>query len=127
MYIQKLRPRGLELQQGELGDLVEQEMAATSAAVESAAARIEVRVCVLLWSSDVYLYLLCVCENNSIEFKESLFVSFVDPNRKCSTSLEQLIQESRWRSMRGKMHMTKGRQSPDTQTLSVIFICSPQL
>ncbi|CAG06219.1 unnamed protein product, partial [Tetraodon nigroviridis] len=36
-----LRPRGLELQQGELGDLVEQEMAATSAAVESAAARIE--------------------------------------------------------------------------------------
>ncbi|XP_064208462.1 huntingtin-interacting protein 1-like isoform X1 [Anguilla rostrata] len=38
---EKLRPRGLELQQGELGDLVEQEMAATSAAVESASARIE--------------------------------------------------------------------------------------
>ncbi|XP_024132762.1 huntingtin-interacting protein 1 isoform X1 [Oryzias melastigma] len=38
---EKLRPRGLELQQGELGDLVEQEMAATSTAVESAAARIE--------------------------------------------------------------------------------------
>ncbi|XP_061684480.1 huntingtin-interacting protein 1 isoform X2 [Syngnathoides biaculeatus] len=38
---EKLRPRGLELQQGELGDLVEREMAATSAAVESAAARIE--------------------------------------------------------------------------------------
>ncbi|XP_039986280.1 huntingtin-interacting protein 1 isoform X2 [Xiphias gladius] len=38
---ENLRPRGLELQQGELGDLVEQEMAATSAAVESAAARIE--------------------------------------------------------------------------------------
>ncbi|XP_051933854.1 huntingtin-interacting protein 1 isoform X1 [Hippocampus zosterae] len=38
---EKLRPRRLELQQGELGDLVEQEMAATSAAVESAAARIE--------------------------------------------------------------------------------------
>lgn len=43
---QKLRPQGLELQQGELGDLVEQEMAATSAAVESAAARIEVHKCV---------------------------------------------------------------------------------
>uniref|UniRef100_A0A665TEC2 Huntingtin-interacting protein 1-related protein n=1 Tax=Echeneis naucrates TaxID=173247 RepID=A0A665TEC2_ECHNA len=40
-WSQKLRPKGLELQQGELGDLVEQEMAATSAAVESAAARIE--------------------------------------------------------------------------------------
>uniref|UniRef100_A0AAX7TTN5 Huntingtin-interacting protein 1-related protein n=1 Tax=Astatotilapia calliptera TaxID=8154 RepID=A0AAX7TTN5_ASTCA len=39
--LEKLRPQGLELQQGELGDLVEQEMAATSAAVESAAARIE--------------------------------------------------------------------------------------
>ncbi|XP_053278308.1 huntingtin-interacting protein 1 [Pleuronectes platessa] len=38
---EKLRPRGLELQQGELGDLVELEMASTSAAVESAAARIE--------------------------------------------------------------------------------------
>ncbi|XP_057207201.1 huntingtin-interacting protein 1 isoform X2 [Triplophysa rosa] len=38
---EKLRPRGLNLQQGELGDLVEQEMASTSAAVESAAARIE--------------------------------------------------------------------------------------
>lgn len=43
VVVQKLRPRGLELQQGELGDLVEQEMAATSSAVESAAARIEVR------------------------------------------------------------------------------------
>uniref|UniRef100_A0A8C5BWM5 I/LWEQ domain-containing protein n=1 Tax=Gadus morhua TaxID=8049 RepID=A0A8C5BWM5_GADMO len=41
VHIFKLRPRGLELQQGELGDLVEQEMAATSAAVESAASRIE--------------------------------------------------------------------------------------
>uniref|UniRef100_A0A8C9U6T7 Huntingtin interacting protein 1 n=1 Tax=Scleropages formosus TaxID=113540 RepID=A0A8C9U6T7_SCLFO len=41
LIAQELRPRGLELQQGELGDLVEQEMAATSAAVESAAARIE--------------------------------------------------------------------------------------
>ncbi|KAJ8414507.1 hypothetical protein AAFF_G00037090 [Aldrovandia affinis] len=38
---EKLRPRGLELQQGELGDLVEQEMASTSVAVECAAARIE--------------------------------------------------------------------------------------
>nr|XP_015223174.1 PREDICTED: huntingtin-interacting protein 1 isoform X1 [Lepisosteus oculatus] len=38
---ESLRPRGLELQQGELGDLVEQEMAATSIAVETAAARIE--------------------------------------------------------------------------------------
>lgn len=49
LLLQKLRPRGLELQQGELGDLVEQEMAATSAAVESAATRIEVNISVYLW------------------------------------------------------------------------------
>ncbi|MFT7803790.1 huntingtin-interacting protein 1-like isoform X3, partial [Arapaima gigas] len=38
---EKLHPSVLELQQGELGDLVEQEMAATSVAVETAATRIE--------------------------------------------------------------------------------------
>ncbi|XP_012691689.2 huntingtin-interacting protein 1 isoform X2 [Clupea harengus] len=38
---EKLRPRGLELKQGELGEMVEQEMASASEAVESAAARIE--------------------------------------------------------------------------------------
>lgn len=48
LLLQKLRPRGLELQQGELGDLVEQEMAATSTAVESAATRIEVNTSVFI-------------------------------------------------------------------------------
>ncbi|XP_041096898.1 huntingtin-interacting protein 1 isoform X2 [Polyodon spathula] len=38
---EELRPKGLDIDQGELGDLVEQELAATSAAVESAAARVE--------------------------------------------------------------------------------------
>uniref|UniRef100_A0A7N8WX91 Huntingtin interacting protein 1 n=1 Tax=Mastacembelus armatus TaxID=205130 RepID=A0A7N8WX91_9TELE len=56
----KLRPRGLELQQGELGDLVEQEMAATSAAVESAAARIEVRNCVCVCLAVVISRQMCV-------------------------------------------------------------------
>jgi len=70
---QKLRPRGLELQQGELGDLVEQEMAATSIAVETAAARIEVCVCVFSLS-------------NTNNFKVFIFWS----NRKCSTTLESL-------------------------------------
>ncbi|KAG2459254.1 HIP1R protein, partial [Polypterus senegalus] len=36
-----LRPKGLDLKQGELGDLVEEEMTATFSAVESAAKRIE--------------------------------------------------------------------------------------
>lgn len=39
---QELRPRGLDVEQEELGDLVDKEMAATSAAIETAAARIEV-------------------------------------------------------------------------------------
>uniref|UniRef100_G1MSD2 Huntingtin-interacting protein 1-related protein n=1 Tax=Meleagris gallopavo TaxID=9103 RepID=G1MSD2_MELGA len=38
---EELRPRGLDVKQEELGDLVDKEMAATSAAIETAAARIE--------------------------------------------------------------------------------------
>ncbi|KAM9177210.1 huntingtin-interacting protein 1 isoform 5-T5 [Mergus octosetaceus] len=38
---EELRPRGLDVEQEELGDLVDKEMAATSAAIETAAARIE--------------------------------------------------------------------------------------
>lgn len=43
---QELRPRGLDIKQEELGDLVDKEMAATAAAIETASARIEVRVTV---------------------------------------------------------------------------------
>uniref|UniRef100_A0A5F8H302 Huntingtin-interacting protein 1-related protein n=1 Tax=Monodelphis domestica TaxID=13616 RepID=A0A5F8H302_MONDO len=38
---EELRPRGLDIQQEELGDLVDKEMAATSAAIETATTRIE--------------------------------------------------------------------------------------
>ncbi|XP_074120210.1 huntingtin-interacting protein 1 isoform X2 [Sminthopsis crassicaudata] len=38
---EELRPRGLDIKQEELGDLVDKEMAATSAAIEAATARIE--------------------------------------------------------------------------------------
>ncbi|XP_065587741.1 huntingtin-interacting protein 1 [Cyrtonyx montezumae] len=38
---EELRPRGLDVEQEELGDLVDKEMAATSAAIETATARIE--------------------------------------------------------------------------------------
>lgn len=43
MFLQELRPKGLDVQQEELGDLVDKEMAATAAAIEAAATRIEVR------------------------------------------------------------------------------------
>lgn len=42
---QELLPRGLDIKQEELGDLVDKEMAATSAAIETATARIEVWKC----------------------------------------------------------------------------------
>ncbi|XP_077167910.1 huntingtin-interacting protein 1 isoform X2 [Paroedura picta] len=38
---EELRPKGLDVRQDELGDLVDKEMAATAAAIETAAARIE--------------------------------------------------------------------------------------
>uniref|UniRef100_A0A8C5TNN4 Huntingtin-interacting protein 1-related protein n=1 Tax=Malurus cyaneus samueli TaxID=2593467 RepID=A0A8C5TNN4_9PASS len=38
---EELRPRGLDIKQEELGDLVDKEMAATAAAIETASARIE--------------------------------------------------------------------------------------
>ncbi|XP_048374832.1 huntingtin-interacting protein 1 [Sphaerodactylus townsendi] len=38
---EELRPKGLDVKQDELGDLVDKEMAATAAAIETAAARIE--------------------------------------------------------------------------------------
>lgn len=45
MCSQELLPRGLDIKQEELGDLVDKEMAATSAAIETATARIEVWKC----------------------------------------------------------------------------------
>lgn len=41
-YIQELRPKGMDVRQDELGDLVDKEMAATSAAIEEAVRRIDV-------------------------------------------------------------------------------------
>lgn len=40
--IQELRPKGMDIRQEELGDLVDKEMAATSAAIEEAVRRIDV-------------------------------------------------------------------------------------
>lgn len=41
-YIQELRPKGMDVRQDELGDLVDKEMAATSAAIDEAVRRIDV-------------------------------------------------------------------------------------
>lgn len=42
MSSQELRPKGADIRQEELGDLVDKEMAATSAAIEEAVRRIDV-------------------------------------------------------------------------------------
>lgn len=52
MSSQELLPRGLDIKQEELGDLVDKEMAATSAAIEAATARIEVWECLQTSYSD---------------------------------------------------------------------------
>lgn len=41
-HVQELRPKGMDIRQEELGDLVDKEMAATSAAIEEAVRRIDV-------------------------------------------------------------------------------------
>lgn len=52
-FAQELRPKGMDVRQEELGDLVEKEMAATSAAIEEAVRRIDVSV-------EINLYKNCI-------------------------------------------------------------------
>lgn len=96
-----MRPRGLELQQGELGDLVEQEMSATSAAVESAAARIEVISQCFFYHKD-----RCLIKHEALQSTCLMFFPFALCNRKCSISPGQLTQESKWKSMKGQTDQT---------------------
>uniref|UniRef100_A0A8C8EVM8 Huntingtin-interacting protein 1-related protein n=1 Tax=Oncorhynchus tshawytscha TaxID=74940 RepID=A0A8C8EVM8_ONCTS len=101
---QKLRPRGLELQQGELGDLVEQEMAATSAAVESAAARIEIKMwsCRTNVSSIAPHRILASCTDLMQAIKELVLSSkdlqrdIVDSGRGAASMKEFYVKNSRW-------------------------------
>uniref|UniRef100_A0A8C7TRS4 Huntingtin-interacting protein 1-related protein n=1 Tax=Oncorhynchus mykiss TaxID=8022 RepID=A0A8C7TRS4_ONCMY len=105
--ILKLRPRGLELQQGELGDLVEQEMAATSAAVESAAARIEdmlnkSRAVDTGVKMEVNERILASCTDLMQAIKELVLSSkdlqrdIVDSGRGAASMKEFYVKNSRW-------------------------------
>uniref|UniRef100_A0A8C7FJH2 Huntingtin interacting protein 1 n=1 Tax=Oncorhynchus kisutch TaxID=8019 RepID=A0A8C7FJH2_ONCKI len=104
---EKLRPRGLELQQGELGDLVEQEMAATSAAVESAAARIEdmlnkSRAVDTGVKMEVNERILASCTDLMQAIKELVLSSkdlqrdIVDSGRGAASMKEFYVKNSRW-------------------------------
>uniref|UniRef100_A0A8C8EV94 Huntingtin-interacting protein 1-related protein n=1 Tax=Oncorhynchus tshawytscha TaxID=74940 RepID=A0A8C8EV94_ONCTS len=102
LSVSKLRPRGLELQQGELGDLVEQEMAATSAAVESAAARIEMWSCRTNVSSIAPHRILASCTDLMQAIKELVLSSkdlqrdIVDSGRGAASMKEFYVKNSRW-------------------------------
>lgn len=77
-----------------------------------------------LWQLCILLCLLCVCVCAKVWTRAftsknfSLFCASVNPDRKCSTSLERLIQESRWRSTRGKTWLVIG---PDPELYLFFF------
>uniref|UniRef100_H2M7H7 Huntingtin-interacting protein 1-related protein n=1 Tax=Oryzias latipes TaxID=8090 RepID=H2M7H7_ORYLA len=106
---EKLRPRGLELQQGELGDLVEQEMAATSAAVESAASRIEemtgppslgLTLCILLFGAPCRILASCTELMEAIKAlvlsSKDLQRDIVESGRGAASMKEFYAKNSRW-------------------------------
>lgn len=59
--MQELRPKSMDVRQDELGDLVDKEMAATSAAIEEAVRRIDVSgvnlMSCLKWQNPVHPFL----------------------------------------------------------------------
>uniref|UniRef100_A0A3B5BIX3 Huntingtin interacting protein 1 related n=1 Tax=Stegastes partitus TaxID=144197 RepID=A0A3B5BIX3_9TELE len=81
---QELRPKGMDIRQDELGDLVDKEMAATSAAIEEAVRRIDV--------SDEQLRFCCstCCIFNKLSCEHMCSVIFLSS----STDLQKEIVES---------------------------------
>uniref|UniRef100_A0A7M4FGM7 Huntingtin interacting protein 1 related n=1 Tax=Crocodylus porosus TaxID=8502 RepID=A0A7M4FGM7_CROPO len=91
---QELRPKSLDIRQEELGDAVEKEMASTSAAIEDAVRRIEVRwdagVCVYHRSLPLQAIRLLVLTSTQLQ-KE-----IVESGRGAATSQEFYAKNSRW-------------------------------
>uniref|UniRef100_A0A8D2LLH4 Huntingtin interacting protein 1 related n=1 Tax=Varanus komodoensis TaxID=61221 RepID=A0A8D2LLH4_VARKO len=80
---QELRPRSLDVRQEELGDLVDKEMASTSAAIEDAVRRIESQVC------GSAIRLLVMTSTN-------LQKEIVEGGRGAATPQEFYAKNSRW-------------------------------
>uniref|UniRef100_A0A7N6BBV2 I/LWEQ domain-containing protein n=1 Tax=Anabas testudineus TaxID=64144 RepID=A0A7N6BBV2_ANATE len=83
---QELRPKGMDVRQEELGDLVDREMAATSAAIEEAVRRIDVNITLGLNVFFVYYYYL--------SFYSSSFTLLVSHG--AATIKEFYARNSRW-------------------------------
>uniref|UniRef100_A0A8D0FHY3 I/LWEQ domain-containing protein n=1 Tax=Strix occidentalis caurina TaxID=311401 RepID=A0A8D0FHY3_STROC len=98
---QELRPRGLDVKQEELGDLVDKEMAATAAAIETAAARIEVRVAARHeWSLSCRILGSCTGLMQAIHIlvlaSKDLQKEIVESGRGAASPKEFYAKNSRW-------------------------------
>uniref|UniRef100_A0A7M4G2C6 Huntingtin interacting protein 1 related n=1 Tax=Crocodylus porosus TaxID=8502 RepID=A0A7M4G2C6_CROPO len=93
---QELRPKSLDIRQEELGDAVEKEMASTSAAIEDAVRRIEVRwdagVCVEGNSRSLPLQAIRLLVLTSTQLQKEI----VESGRGAATSQEFYAKNSRW-------------------------------
>uniref|UniRef100_A0A8B9SDM0 Huntingtin interacting protein 1 related n=1 Tax=Apteryx owenii TaxID=8824 RepID=A0A8B9SDM0_APTOW len=93
---QELRPKSLDIKQEELGDMVEKEMASTSAAIEDAVRRIEVRR-----SSWTGMLTLNMCPwakaiRLLVMTSTSLQKEIVESGRGAATTQEFYAKNSRW-------------------------------
>uniref|UniRef100_A0A7M4FGH2 Huntingtin interacting protein 1 related n=1 Tax=Crocodylus porosus TaxID=8502 RepID=A0A7M4FGH2_CROPO len=97
---QELRPKSLDIRQEELGDAVEKEMASTSAAIEDAVRRIEVRwdagVCVLPGSEGNSRSLPLQAIRLLVLTSTQLQKEIVESGRGAATSQEFYAKNSRW-------------------------------
>uniref|UniRef100_A0A8B9SCI2 Huntingtin interacting protein 1 related n=1 Tax=Apteryx owenii TaxID=8824 RepID=A0A8B9SCI2_APTOW len=98
---QELRPKSLDIKQEELGDMVEKEMASTSAAIEDAVRRIEVRRS--SWTGMLTLNIIlnsCTDLMKAIRLlvmtSTSLQKEIVESGRGAATTQEFYAKNSRW-------------------------------
>uniref|UniRef100_A0A8C2X888 Huntingtin interacting protein 1 related b n=1 Tax=Cyclopterus lumpus TaxID=8103 RepID=A0A8C2X888_CYCLU len=100
---QELRPKGMDVRQDELGDLVDKEMAATSAAIEEAVRRIDVsNVTVALRCASI-ICKECTCCTDLMKAIRMLIISstdlqkeIVEGGRGAATMKEFYARNSRW-------------------------------
>uniref|UniRef100_A0A668A0P7 Huntingtin-interacting protein 1-related protein n=1 Tax=Myripristis murdjan TaxID=586833 RepID=A0A668A0P7_9TELE len=101
---QELRPKGMDVRQEELGDLVDKEMASTSAAIEEAVRRIDYFVNFILT-----LYRICLCHrilNSCTDLMKAIRMlvlastdlqkEIVESGRGAATIKEFYARNSRW-------------------------------
>uniref|UniRef100_A0A4W5NFR2 Huntingtin interacting protein 1 related b n=1 Tax=Hucho hucho TaxID=62062 RepID=A0A4W5NFR2_9TELE len=90
---EELRPKGMDVRQDELGDLVDKEMAATSAAIEEAVRRIDVRsTTIILYSCTDLMKAIHLLVLTSTDLQKEI----VEGGRGAATIKEFYARNSRW-------------------------------